>query len=328
MSTKPKQQKQINRMFHLFLAEIKKQLHKKTVAAYAIILVVGVFICALYLTLNSLPIDYYAESSNWYERMSAEMILLVGGRLNGFSTLQAHEIQLGEAFKYSYFLENNIQPYGSHSASYLVVFSNYIFIVVLALTMIFASRVITDEYSKKTMNGLLTIPLARWKILLTKFLVIAVFAFASSLFVFIVSIVLGWMFFGLDFFSVPFLAFQNGELIVMPFLLRELLQVCYNTVAALFCSSIAVLLGIITKNGITSCVTGIGIYLCSYVFTLFATEVPWLRFTPFLNVDFSGYSLDIAPIGTSPEFSVLVLFMYMVPLVAASFLIFQKQDIK
>lgn len=321
--------KQIKCMGGLFQAELKKQIHKKLIILYASVLIIAVIGCVVFLILNYSELDSFADSSNWYKELKNYVHILIDSLANGGAiSSQGFHDDLQLIVQYVTCLETHTRPYSTQSASYLVLFSNHIFVIILAFSIIVASRVITDEYSKKTINGLLTIPLSRWKILAVKYAVIFVFALLTSLGMLIISVLIGWICFGWDPFTTPYVALSNGEVIIMPLLLRGLLQVCYNTLAVLFCSSVAVLLGVVTKNGITSCVAGIGIYLLNYVAALFISDAAWLRYTPFTNVDFSGYILGTAAVGTSPEFSALVLLAYMLPIVIAAFVIFQRQDIK
>ena len=161
--------------------EFKKYFSKKITFVFSFFIIFSVFISGLILEsgLESSPRDEY-----WRGELN-DAILNIDHDLN-FNNSQLNENQIEsliakrEIFQYRLDHVNNI------------------FIVIFIFSMIVSTKIITDEYSSGTIKFLLSTGLKRWKYLLSKIIVIFTVPFIFMIIMFITSIIVGWLLFGVE----------------------------------------------------------------------------------------------------------------------------------
>lgn len=312
----------IKKMGIIYAAEFKKLFHKKEVYVYFFVIPLLLIFVAVFSSGNGTNImDGLSEDENWMQVVTQFIYSLLGGR-GGL-----REAQL--VYEYDYYLQNGLQPPGNLSASFFIVIASMFFMITFCVVIMVASKMITEEYNKNTVNVLVTLPVKRWKVFTVKYLSILTFAVIACVFTLLMTILIGWIFFGFDTFSVPYVLFRQGSYLVMPAPVLGLVMMLHGMTAIIFCLSLVVFSAVLFKNGIMSCMLGIGIYLIGfYITTSIGDNSAWLAYTPFANMEFSIYIFSEHPAYfMTPLFSSLILLGYSVPFIAASYLIFNRQDI-
>gem|GEM_PF-2212616 len=318
----------IKSFVYLLWTQVKKHFAKKLIILYIIVIFVAVLGSALYLSISP---ETAPQGDNWafYLEMVIEQNEADLANPALFMDEMSRQALIAENARLRFFVENDIRPFSDRSASNLLLFINSLFILILVITMVVASRLISDETSKSKSSNLMTLPVKRWKILTAKMIIILMTALIAGLIMFLSSIFVGWAFFGFDSFSTPFVSYMGGELQVMNILLRSLYQLFFNFLALAFCSILVVFLGIILKNGTLASIISIGSYLLGSIVVFSFYTLSWIRFLPFPNLNFHLYLVDAGmPIADmTPTFSALILIAYKIPMLVATFWVFQKQDI-
>jgi ABC-2 type transport system permease protein len=190
-----------------------------------------------------------------------------------------------------------------------------------------------DEYRDKTSIGLYTIPVKRWKILLTKLLVTISSSVIIAVTIFLLSIFVGWLVFGFDDFSTPHLMYSNGRVISTHVLSTGVMMLLCNTLSIGFACVLCILIGLLLKNSLVGAIFGLVIYFFGSLISVLVMGMDksyeWIKYLPFLNMNF-GYYFDNTfrlPSVMSIEFSAVMLVCYTIPIVVACFVINKFQRI-
>jgi ABC-2 type transport system permease protein len=305
--------------------EFKKYFSKKITFVFSFFIIFSVFISGLILEsgLESSPRDEY-----WRGELN-DAILNIDHDLN-FNNSQLNENQIESLIAkreiFQYRLDHDIQPYKDKSASNFIIYVNNIFIVIFIFSMIVSTKIITDEYSSGTIKFLLSTGLKRWKYLLSKIIVIFTVPFIFMIIMFITSIIVGWLLFGFDNFSTPYISYNNGNVTNTSVLYHGLIQIMYNSVSIIVGSTVAVFLGVVFKNGHISSLSSVLLAIFGTNIALNFTHYKWVKYTLFANIDF--YKFYNESVNTDPFFSLNILGLYCVVLLLVSFLIFSRQEVK
>jgi ABC-2 type transport system permease protein len=319
----------VKNAFMLYKFEVSKFCKKGIIWGYLIIIILSVVLTAVYMKLY-----FPKQQENEHWRYSLEV--QISGNNQALSNEGLHmpensrQQMIAENARLQWYLDNDIRPYTEQSASRLIIFISVIFPVVLILTLIAVAKVTVDEFRENTAIGLYTMPMKRWKIFLIKFAVIISSALVVSALILLCSIIVGWSFFGFDNFSTPYLLYKNGQIIVRNVLLQGCTVFLYNSLAVAFCSILAIFIGLIFKDSLISALFGIAFYfLGSLVAIKFVQDYDWVKYLPFLNMNF-GYYFDgnfMLPSSMSSEFSAVVLLSYTVPISVVCFFVNKRQSI-
>lgn len=310
----------------MYFNELKKCINAKTTFAVFLIIIVSLVIFALQLNSQPEQVDYVdAQSYLQYEIDNTNDILNnpaigMSDEMRG-SYLNTIKID-------NYMLEHGIEPYKTHSITNYLLSLNNLFALVVVFSVVIISKIITDEYKYSTLNILITIPCKRYKVLLSKILAMITVCIAIILSLYLISIVVGGLFFGIgDLYSVV-VTCSNDVLHVRSVIGESLLNNFYNVFTLISCASLTLMLSIVFKNGIISTCAGISVYLLGSRLTIALKELPWIKYTIFANMQFQMYASGIELFdGITPEFSIVVLMLYSLLFLVISFVVFEKRNV-
>lgn len=223
----------------------------------------------------------------------------------------------------------------------------YNFIALTAFfVVILASSIVSREFHKGTIRLLLTRSAARWKILLSKFLAvlllgIGMLALSCALYLGVVLLL-----YGTADFSIPLLSVENGVIVETPMLVRLLSVLAKSAIDILFFLSLAFFFTTVVKN--TALAVAVPLVLMMFspvVSSLVAISnsdiaKTILSYTPVAYTDLaslwqqqlsanSAFSVALGDTFTfDPVLGIIVLGVYSVVLIAVSFAVFVRRDIK
>lgn len=328
-------------IFLAFKAECKKLLARRQMIFFTI----GISLVLAILTallLNSYRFSAFAsniyssewslDSTTWREKLLAYIEEITKDLGNSQNIGKQWMIDLRA--NYQWHLDNNIIPYASRSAAGLLLGSFFVFSIIIIITMIFASKIMADEYVNNTIISLYTVPTNRHKILTAKLLTMVVVSIIISLIFYLALIIAGGLVFGFGSLASPYLVIQNGVVVsTTPVLLRGLLVLLTYAVTLIFASVAAIMTSILTKSSTISIVVSVSLYFVGWfvLSPMFYSGASWLRFTPFINMDFATYFVDAAARYTynmSIGFSIGILCAYMIIMLIISYLAISKQQLK
>lgn len=227
-----------------------------------------------------------------------------------------------------YRIEHDLNPF-EHGAWENVIEDSAIVGVVTLFTIIIAGGSVASEFSWGTIKLLLIRPVSRSKILLSKYIATFIFALITLLILFVLSFIVGAIFFGFDTIGNPHLSYQAGK-VVESNMLGHAIQVyglaCVNL---LMMVTFAFMISTIFRSSSLS--IGMAIFLMFtgvQVTGLLATKFEWAKYILFANIDLTRY-IDGIPFveGMTMTFSIIMLVIYFVLFNSLTWLIFRKRDV-
>ena len=252
-----------------------------------------------------------------------------------YSDKLASQTQIGEKEKAKYIIEHkqDINNNSNLRAILMDLYSGYSIFIIVFIVMI-AGVIVSFEFEKGTIKILLVKPYKRWKILLAKYIVSLIMMLVFLGITVVAEILVGGIILGFDSLSTPVVVynFNTNSLEsynIFKYLLIEtvaklpmfvLLTTLAFTISTLFINSaIAIIIPILGNiaGGI------INLYASTY-------SIKQLKFFPTLNWDLTEFLFGKLPSYeyTNLKFAILMNVMYLVIMLAISFMSFKKRQIK
>jgi ABC-2 type transport system permease protein len=229
-----------------------------------------------------------------------------------------------------YAIENDISPYEKTTWKFMKEMAPISSLIGLFVIVV-ASDIVSSEFSKGTIKMLLIRPYSRWKILLSKFLATLGFAFVMWLVVIATTWLVGGLAYGFGGIDQTYLVVNGTEEVRE----RTVVEYVFANIGVEFIELTAlVALSFMISTLFMSNSVAIGVAM----FTMFAGNTivmllankDWIIYTLFANMDLStlidGQNQLIKDL-TLP-FSISMLAIYTALMLAITFTVFQKRDVK
>jgi ABC-2 type transport system permease protein len=237
-----------------------------------------------------------------------------------------------------YYLKNNINPTAPGAPTFVRKFVEEAVALFLPLiVVILAADLVSSEYANGTMKLLLTRPVARWKILLSKYLALI---FSISL-VMVVTIILSYTISGLIF------GYRGWDLPVLTGFVQQGNQLLTNQVhlipqweyivfayglawfASIVVGTLSFMVSVLVQNTASSMGVMLAAVISGSLLTQLAPTWESLRYFVFINLRLTDY-LAGKPIlisGMSLPFSLTVLSVWAVVGIIVAFVAFTRKDV-
>ncbi|MBE9914876.1 ABC transporter permease [Paenibacillus donghaensis] len=237
-----------------------------------------------------------------------------------------------------YYLDHDVNPNAPNGVTFTREFmNNSINLFIPLLIMAIASDIVSGERTSGTIKMLLTRPVKRWKVLLSK--LITLFMFTSLIIVsaFIITYVVSGAVFGYKGFELPvFTGFQiSGSDVDMaavhavPQWKYLLMQGGLIWFVGLVIASLAFMVSVLVRSTAASIVVMMASLIAGTILTNMAAAWNSAKYLFMVNLKITDYlSGTPAPIeGMNLTFSLAVLSAWAIAAIAISFLVFTKRDI-
>ncbi|MEH7652836.1 DUF2705 family protein [Bacillus safensis] len=230
-----------------------------------------------------------------------------------------------------YRIKHDLPPadqFGKNAWSYVKINADLLQLVGV-FVIIIAATIVSAEYKHGTIKLLLIRPPSRLKILISKYITVQLYALLLVMVLFILSFILGAIFFGLNTDYVN-LVYQNGEVIER----SQFANMVYYYLAR--CAMFVVLgtLSFAISTIFRSEAMSIAISVLAYIVGGTITSIlmfffDWAKYLLFAN-DPSQYFGDTSTVieGMSLGFSLTVLVIYWAIFLAIALIVFQKREVK
>jgi ABC-2 type transport system permease protein len=237
-----------------------------------------------------------------------------------------------------YYLKNNINPTAPGAPTFVRKFVEEAVALFLPLiVVILAADLVSAEYANGTMKLLLTRPVARWKILLSKYLALI---FSISL-VMVVTIILSYTISGLIFgyrgWDLPVLTgfVQQGNQLItnQVHLIPQWQYIVFAYGLAWFASIVVGTLSFMVSVLVQNTASSMGVMLAAVISGSLLTQLAptWesLRYFVFINLRLTDYlaGKPILVSGMSLPFSLAVLSVWAVVGIIVAFVAFTRKDV-
>jgi len=236
-----------------------------------------------------------------------------------------------------YYLEHNINPTATGAPTFTRIFMQFGSALFLPLLVIvIAADIVSSEHTEGTIKLLLTRPVKRWKILLSKYISLMIFTTLIVMVMGVASFVISGLFFGYQGWSAPMFtgfSIQNGSFdpsTVQVVSNWQLILMNYGLgwFSAIVVASLSFMVSILVRSTAAGMGVMLAILIGGSILIQLAADFPLakylftshLRTTDFIN-------------GTSPipditlGFSLLVLLFWMIGSLIVSFVTFTKRDV-
>ncbi|MCM3783938.1 ABC transporter permease [Neobacillus mesonae] len=237
-----------------------------------------------------------------------------------------------------YYLEHDINPNEPSGVTFTREFMNNsinLFIPLLVVSM--ASDLVSGERTSGTIKMLLTRPVKRWKILLSKLITLLMFVSLVVLAVFVICYIIAGLFFGFKGFTFPiFTGFQiNGSDVDMSkvhvveqweYLLMQSGLIWF---VSLIVAMLSFMVSTLVKSTSASIVIMMAALIAGTILTNMASAWDSAKYLFMVNLNLTNYLAGTLPPieGMSLLFSLSVLTIWGVCSLLVSFLVFTKRDI-
>lgn len=256
---------------------------------------------------------------------------------SGISDEWKNQLQL-RIQQQQYYLDHNINPMEPGAPTFTRTFAEHSITLFLPLmVMVIAADLVSSERSAGTVKLLLTRPVKRWKILLSKYFAL-ILSVSVIIFLFgVLSYLISGLIFGFKGWSAPILTgfvSEAGELNTST--VQMILQWKYLLMEFSLVWFVSIIVGTITfmlSVLIRSTPVGMGVMLAALISGAILSNMvsSWetAKYLFMINLDLTGYLAGNAPPieGMSLGFSLFVLSIWGILALIISFFVFIKQDI-
>lgn len=240
--------------------------------------------------------------------------------------------------EYWYYLDNNIKPLTfqnkmlmtPYSARQAMNNSYFMAIVSLIITAILCGGIVASEHKNGTIRLLLTKPYKRYKILLSKLIVMI----GTFLIVYLLGILstylLGGIMYGFDNYNIPLVFNNSGVITEVPYLLFTLKNTLYEIVISLLFLVILFGLSSITLLSTISVVIVLVLIFVSFGLSYIIYFNQIFTYIPLVLLNFYEvlYNPNNHFININVGSSVLVAITYILVILFITFITYCKRDIK
>jgi ABC-2 type transport system permease protein len=237
-----------------------------------------------------------------------------------------------------YYLDADINPIEPGAPSFMKMFAeNSITLFIPLMVMVVAADIVSSERSAGTVKLLLTRPVKRWKVLMSKYLALVLSVSVIVVLVGVLSYVISGIVFGYQGWTAPVITGFSAEgnelntnaVQLIPqwhYLLMEFSLVWF---VAIIVATITFMLSVLIRNT----PAGMGVMLAALISGAILSNIvsSWVsaKYLFMINLDLTGYLAGNAPPieGMNLGFSLLVLTVWGLAALLVSFTVFIRQDI-
>jgi len=288
------------------------------------LMIVIVIIAAFFIKYN---VGSSGVSSDWKAQLTKDNQNLQQEAATGRVRMNRADIE--QQIKINdYRIQHNIPPTEDRTLWGFATGSSNLLQLIALFMIIVAGGIVASEYSSGTVKLLLIRPLKRWKILTSKYLSMLIFAFVSIVLLFIVSFIVGGIFFSFSGANQPYLAFTNGSVHEVNMLWHIITTYGYMCVDLLMMGTFAFMLSAVFRNVSLAVGVSLFLYMIGHMLVMLFRQFDWAKYILFANTNLTQYT-DGTPIikGMTLSFSLIILAVYFIAFNAISWAVFSKRDV-
>jgi len=317
----------LRRMLNLIQNENMKIYHQMSTYIMLGLLIV-VVIAGGFISTNGGPGQQATTNSDWRTKLTEENTNLQAS-LQQSQGIVAEEssTQIEKIIETNnYRLEHNLPPeYGVWG--FVTEFSVLVELVSL-FVIIIAAGIVAGEFNTGTIKLLLIRPIKRWKVLLSKYIAVLLFAFVALILLFVATFVVGGIFHSFSGLNQPYLGYKNGNVTEVNMLWHIFINYAYACVNLLMMVTFAFMISAVFRNNTLA--VGISLFLMftGTILVSLLSKYSWVKYILFANINLTVYT-DGTPVvkGMTMTFSLMVLAVYFIVFNLISWYVFMKRDV-
>lgn len=228
----------------------------------------------------------------------------------------------------NYRIAHNLPPTEGKTLWGCVTQTSALISLVSLLSIIISAGIVAGEFITGTIKLLLIRPLKRWKVLLSKYITVLIFAFGGLLILFSASFLVGGIFYGFSGANQPYLSYINGNVTEVNMVGHIFTTYAYACVNLLMMVTFAFMISTVFRNNTLAVGTSIFLLFTGNVLVSLLSKYSWVKYVLFANTDLTQYVKGVPIVaGMTMEFSLIVLTVYFVFFVATSWIFFSRRDV-
>ena len=241
-------------------------------------------------------------------------------------------IEIRESSKYM--IENKVDLNKMNLNKNLEYFFDNYGIFAIAIIIMIAGTIMSEEFNKGTIKLLLVKPYSRTKILLSKFITVMLMIIFVVLIMGIMQLLVGGVVFGFDSLSEPVVAynFNTNSLQEINVFVYFLTQFLAQLPIFILLATLAFALGTIFTNSALAITISLLGYIAANIINQLAISynIKFLEYFVTMNWDLSQYLFGNLPNmeGMTMTFSIITCIVYFLIMVIPTWIIFKKKNIK
>ena len=283
---------------------------------------------------NEFKIDNYYSITNYKDYVRYHTYLKNEALRNQKIIMYSSEHQIPHDISFNY--DDNVNTPYQTTKTYVNLILHYS-IIVMILVSITSSGIISKEHSSGTIKNIITAPVTRWKILLSKFIYLILHTYIIWLIGLAFLIIYSGIKFGFTDLLTPKLIYINNHVVEVNYFIYVLTELLVAGIPVIFFLSVILFLSAITLNTtITTSITSVTAILSLfnwYICYLFKIKI--LAYIPFTILDMGfiyGRIQQYTNILKIWDFNYSVAIIISIPLTLIMYLItaiiYSKRDIK
>ncbi|MGG3469306.1 ABC transporter permease [Neobacillus pocheonensis] len=288
----------------------------------AVTIIVGIFF--KYQDTNS----QVTVDKNWEQSLQQENDALKKQMVQSQTSLEKKffkkEIALND-----YRIKHHLNPHEKYNIWSFVENASELIILAGLFTIIVSAGIVASEFNWGTIKLLLIRPINRAKILTSKYVTVLIFALFMIAILFVFSMALGAVLFGMPDQAVPYLNYNNGHVTEQNIVVYLLIYYGLSSIKMIMLVTMAFMISSVFRN--SSLAIGLSLFL---LFTgdqftdLLSMKFSWAKYILFANTDLMQYFEGSPKVeGMTLSFSILMLLLYFVVFQFFAFIVFKKRDV-
>lgn len=269
--------------------------------------------------------DFKEYGDDWQAELQAENAQLTAEMEEEEFAGFMNEMTIAENI---YHIENDIKPQPYDGWEY-VLENSFLTSVISLFTIIVAAGIISNEFKWGTIKLLLIRPISRPKILLSKYLSVLIFAFTLLVFLLASSWLVGAVLFGLNGLN-PMVVQDLMPGYVQNDVIGEIVKSYgFSLVTLVMMATFAFMISAIFRSSGMAIGLAIFLMMAGNAIVAFLSQYEWSKYILFANTNLAQYTngMELVIPGMSMTFSIIVLLVYFVVFIAASWAAFTKRDV-
>lgn len=225
-----------------------------------------------------------------------------------------------------YRLDKDVEPLGQFSRESIIIDSSGVASIVLLLTVIVAAGIVASEFSQGTIKMLLTRPVKRWKILLSKFITVNIFGIFFLMIGYVVMVAVAFILF--DSSDGTALVVAGGKVVEASIWGKSLYMLLLASASIFVTATFAFMIGSVFRSSSLAIGLSLFIYFTGSTVTMLLARFDVAKYLVFTHMDLTQYETGYYMIpDMSMPFSLTVLAIYVIIFLVTSFITFVKRDV-
>ena len=304
---------------NIFFNENLKLYSDKVTYIFFGLLIIFVIILGVILNYGS---TFEEQNVNWKQDLTDYNLNLKSQLKQNFITKDTYE---KETKLIDYRIKNNIAPSSNSDVwSFVKDVSGKLSIVTI-FSIIVAANIINREFKYGTIKNLLTSPISKKQIFLTKYLTVLLFAITMYILMFLISYIVGGILFGFTsdipkFLFIKDMKVQENSMIYVAFV-----HYFVNLISLIVMTTISFMCAIIFKNGGLAISVTTVLLLTGTLIETFTNGIPLARINLFSNLYMDKiYFGELTPIP-SMSWALTIILAYFVVFIVLSWIFFTRR---